>query len=104
VGGGRRVVLRRGRGGGALGGRQRLQRILSAIVLAFSILTLLMMSVPLERADNIPRAWIKGAYYTISTLIATLSGMMIALVIMLLTAVLGIVEAIAPGAELRADD
>ena len=88
----------------SLYGQLRWISILSAVVLAFSILTLLMMSLPLERADNIPRAWIKGAYYTISTLIATLSGMMIALVIMLLTAVLGIVKAIAPGAEIAAED
>ena len=70
--------------------------ILSAVVLAVSILTLLLMSVPLDRADNIPRAWFKGVYYTVSSLIATLSGMMIALVIMLLTAVLGIVRSIGP--------
>ncbi len=73
--------------------------ILSAIVLALSIFTLLLMSVPLERADNIPRAWFKGVYYSISSLIATLSGMMIALVIMLLTAVLGIVRSLGPTAN-----
>jgi hypothetical protein len=37
--------------------------------------------------------------YTVSSLIATLSGMMIALVIMLLTTVLGIIRGIAPDAD-----
>lgn len=80
-------------------GQLRWISILSAVVLAASIFTLLLMSVPLERADNIPRGWAKGVYYTVSSLIATLSGMMIALVIMLLTTVLGIIRGIAPDAD-----
>jgi hypothetical protein len=41
-------------------GQLRWISILSAVVLAASIFTLLLMSVPLERADNIPRGWAKG--------------------------------------------
>lgn len=86
----------------ALYGQIRWISIISAAVLAGSIIALLMMSVPLTRADNLPRGWIKGLYYTISALLATSSGAMVALVVMLLTAVLGIIRAVAPDADVGA--
>ena len=83
----------------ALYGQMRWIAIMAAAVLASSVVALLLMSVPLTRADNIPRGWIKGFYYTVSGVLATSSGAMIALVVMLLTAVLGIIRAVAPDAD-----
>lgn len=86
----------------ALYGQIRWISIISATVLAGSIVALLMMSVPLTHADNLPRGWIKGLYYAISALLATSSGAMVALVVMLLTAVLGIIRVVAPDADVGA--
>ncbi len=84
-------------------GQIRWISIVASVTFAGSVLTLLLMSVPLAEADGIPRSWNKALYHTVSASVAILSGLTISLVVMLLTAVLGIIARVSPDASVSED-
>lgn len=83
----------------ALYGQIRWISILAGTTLAGSVVTLLLMSIPLEDSDEFPHELIPAVYYTVSGLVAALSGLLIAVVVMLVTAVLGLIRTLAPDAD-----
>lgn len=84
-------------------GQIRWVSILASVTFALSVLTLLLMSVPLSESKEIPAWWNLGIYYTVSGAVAVLTGLTVSLVAMLLAAVLGIIERVAPNASVSED-
>lgn len=73
--------------------------VLASVVLVLSVLTLLIMTIPVHKADNLPSSWIRWVYYVVSASVATLSGATITLVFMLLSAVLAIIRTVSPAPD-----
>jgi hypothetical protein len=87
---------------------ERIQRIalFSAIALAGSILLMLLMTMPITQSNNAPDTWFKVFYYAFIVIAAGLSGLFVAVVMMLYNAIQGIVRLLQPGvdASIVADD
>lgn len=80
---------------------RRIQRIslLSSFALASAILLLLFLSIPLQQSPNVPADWFQGIYYALLLIIAAIAGLVVAIVIMLYSAIGGIINAIRPDAS-----
>lgn len=78
---------------------ERVQRIalFSAIALAGSILLMLLMTMPITKSDNAPDTWFKVFYYAFIVIAAGLSGLFVAVVMMLYNAIQGVVRVLQPG-------
>lgn len=73
----------------------------SATILALmlSIGMLLILVVPLSEAEKFPTSLFDIVYYGFIALSALLGGMMVSLVVMLLNAIYGVIDAVRPGAQ-----
>lgn len=80
---------------------QRVQRIglLSTIALAAGILLLLLLSIPLQESKNLPGSWYSMIYYLLIALTASLAGLLIAIVLMLLNAVTSLIAVLRPNKD-----
>ncbi len=87
---------------------ERIQRIalFSAIALAGSILLMLLMTMPITQSNNAPDTWFKVFYYAFIVIAAGLSGLFVAVVLMLYNAIQSVVRVLQPGvdASIIADD
>ncbi len=72
---------------------------LSTVALIGSIFTMLCMTVPLDKADNVPAAWFTIIYYALSTAMILLSGLLITIALMLMSTVSSIITVFAPEPE-----
>lgn len=77
---------------------RRIQRIglLSTIALIAGILLLLFLSIPLQESDNVPTAYFKVIYYVLITYVGALSGLLVAIVLMLLNAINSLIDIVRP--------
>ncbi len=73
--------------------------LLSCIALITSILLLLFLSVPVQESDKIPVTWYKIIYYTIISLSALISGLVVTIVLMLFNAISGLIDVVCPDAD-----
>lgn len=79
----------------------RIQRIgsLSAVSLTAGILLLLVLSIPLQESDQVPVAWYETIYYVLISFVAGLSGLLVAIVLMLLNAMNSLIDVLRPTVE-----
>lgn len=77
---------------------KRIERIgqLSTIALATGILLLLFLSVPLQESENVPDSWFRTVYFVLITLTAALSGLLVAIVLMLLNGMTSLIAVLRP--------
>lgn len=73
--------------------------ILAATDFGLSAVTLLLMSVPVSESNEIPQWWNVALYYTTSAMTVIITGLTVSLVVMLLTAIVGIIDRVAPAAS-----
>lgn len=80
---------------------KRIERIglLTTISLAGGILLLLFLSVPLQEADNVPSRWFTSIYYILIGFLAILSGLLVAIVLMLLNTITSLIDVVRPEAN-----
>ena len=80
---------------------RRIQQIayMSSIAVAVAVFLLVFLSVPVEQSDDIVQTYAEYVYYGIVIASSLLGGMMITLVLMLLTAVRGLLHIVAPALE-----
>ena len=85
---------------------KRIQRIalLSTIALTAGILLLLFLSIPLQESDKIPTNYFKIIYYVLIVFVALISGLVIAIVLMLLNAVNSLIDVVRPSADEEFED
>ncbi len=60
--------------------------LLSTTALIASVLLLLMLSIPLQETENLPASWYSTVYYVFITLTAGVTGLLVAIVLMLYNA------------------
>ncbi len=72
---------------------------ISSIALITGILLLLFLSVPLQQSDQVPGSYFKVVYYILVSTNALVSGLLAAIVLMLLNAINSLIEVIHPFAE-----
>jgi hypothetical protein len=77
---------------------QRVERIglLSTIALISSILLMLMLSIPLQESNNLPGSWYSIVYYVLIALTAAVSGLLVAIILMLYNALQSLIEVLRP--------
>jgi hypothetical protein len=77
---------------------QRVERIglLSTIALISSILLMLMLSIPLQESNNLPSSWYSIVYYVLIALTAAVSGLLVAIILMLYNALQSLIEVLRP--------
>lgn len=77
---------------------KRIQQIglLSTISLATAILLLLALSLPLQQADNVPSDYYRLIYYLLIAISSILSGLLVAVVLMLYNALQSILKVVSP--------
>lgn len=80
---------------------RRIQQIayMSAVSVAAAIFLLVFLSVPVEESDDVAIVYAEYVYYGILILTSLLGGVMVTLVLMLLTAVRGLLHVVAPSLE-----
>lgn len=80
---------------------RRIQQIayMASLSVATAIFLLVFLSVPVERSDEIVVTYADWVYYGVVVLASLLGGIMITLVLMLLTAVRGLLHVVAPTLE-----
>lgn len=80
---------------------RRIQQIayMSAIAVALAVFLLVFLSIPVEESEDIVQAYAEYVYYGIVIASSLLGGMMVTLVLMLLTAVRGLLHVVAPALE-----
>ena len=85
---------------------KRIERIgvLATISLTGGILLLLFLSVPFQEADGVPNRWFTTIYYVLITFLAVLSGLLVAIVLMLLNAMTSLIDVVRPSANEDDDD
>lgn len=83
---------------------RRIERIgiLATVSLIGGILLLLFLSVPLQEADSVPSRWFTTIYYVLIGFLAVLSGLLVAIVLMLLNAMTSLIDVVRP--EVNEDD
>lgn len=83
---------------------RRIKRIgvLATASLIGGILLLLFLSVPLQEADSVPSRWFTTIYYVLIGFLAVLSGLLVAIVLMLLNAITSLIDVVRP--ETNEDD
>ena len=79
----------------------RIQQIayMATVAIAAAILLLVFLSIPVEQSDDVVLKYAEWVYYGIIALTSMLGGIMITLVLMLLSAVRGLLEVVAPSLE-----
>lgn len=79
----------------------RIERIgkLATTALIGGIILLLLLSIPLKEADNVPGSWFMVMYYVLMTFLAVLAGLLISIVLMLQNAMGSLISIIRPSAE-----
>lgn len=85
---------------------KRIERIglLSTIALVMGILVLLFLSIPLHESKNLSNSWYRGVYYALIALTASLAGLLVGIVLMLLnamTSLIAVLRSAAPNEEPR---
>ncbi len=77
---------------------RRIDRVaeLSSIALAAAILLLLVLSIPLQQSKALPVNWFQIIYYVLVVITAGIAGLVVAVVIMLYTAIKSIIRAVRP--------
>lgn len=80
---------------------KRIQRIgqFSTAALTAGVLLLLFLSIPLEESDKIPTDYFKTIYYILITYVAGVSGLVVAIVLMLLNAMNSLIDVVSPTAD-----
>lgn len=80
---------------------KRIKRVgvLATISLIGGILLLLFLSVPLQEADTVPSRWFTTIYYILMIFLAVLSGLLVAIVLMLLNAMTSLIDVVRPSAN-----
>lgn len=80
---------------------KRIERIglLSTISLIAGVLLLLFLSVPVQKADEVPAFWYTVIYYILITFIAGLAGLVVSIVLMLLNSITSLIDVIRPTME-----
>lgn len=73
--------------------------ISTTISLASGILLLLFLSVPLQKAENVPSQWFTVIYYILIIFMALLAGLLITVVLMLLNAIRSLIAGVRPDDE-----
>ena len=73
--------------------------LLTTISLSGSILVLLFLSVPLQESDNMPSHWFTVIYYVLIICLALLTGLIVAIVLMLFNAITSLIEVVRPSAH-----
>ncbi len=78
---------------------QRVERIglLSTIALAMGTLLLLFLSIPIQESQQVPSSWYSYVYYVVIALTASLSGLLVAIVLMLYNAMTSLIQILRPG-------
>ena len=78
---------------------QRVERIglLSTIALAMGTLLLLFLSIPIQESQQVPSSWYSYVYYVVIALTASLSGLLVAIVLMLYNAMTSLIQVLRPG-------
>ncbi|MDX1620398.1 MAG: hypothetical protein R3320_05370 [Nitriliruptorales bacterium] len=71
----------------------------STVALVGSVTLLAMLSIPLEQSESIAIGWYTTVYWIFSGIIAVLAGLFVAIVLLLLAAVYGIIQVLAPDEE-----
>ena len=77
---------------------QRVKTIatMSTVALVGSVALLTMLSIPLEESESIAIGWYTTVYWVYSGVIGVLAGLFVAIVLLLLAAVYGIIQVLAP--------
>lgn len=73
---------------------KRIQRIglLSASALIAAMLLLLFLSIPIQESDQLPSSWYSIVYYTLITITAAVTGLLVAFALMLYNAMQSLVK------------
>lgn len=84
----------------------RVQQIayMATFAVAAAIFMLVFLSVPVDESDDVVLSYADWVYYGVVILSSLLGGIMISLVLMLLTAVRGLLHVVAPGLEEEPSD
>ncbi|MFP4346543.1 MAG: hypothetical protein ACLFU8_17795 [Anaerolineales bacterium] len=82
---------------------KRVKRIglLSTIALVVSSLLLLLLSLPLQESKNVPGFWFSGIYYALIGLTAGITGLFVAIVLMLYNALGSLIKVLRPPTRSR---
>lgn len=82
---------------------KRIERIglLSTIALAMGTLLLLLLSIPLQESQQVPPSWYRYVYYLLIALTAGLSGLLVAIVLMLYNAITSLLTVLRPGSRME---
>jgi hypothetical protein len=77
---------------------QRIREIalLTSITLGSAILLLVFISIPLEQSKTLPVNWFEIVYYVLVVATAIISGLMIAIVVMLYSAIVAMIQVVRP--------
>lgn len=77
---------------------RRIEKIglLATIELIGGILLLLFLSVPFQESNEVPGSWFTIIYYVLIAFLAFLSGLLVAIVLMLLNAITSMIDAVRP--------
>lgn len=77
---------------------KRIERIglLSTIGLSAGVLQLLILTIPLQESQKLPASWFTIVYYALMTLTAAISGLMVAIVLMLFNAMQSLIKVFNP--------
>ena len=80
---------------------KRVEKIgfLAAIELIGGILLLLFLSIPFSESDEVPGVWFTTLYYFLIAFLALLSGLLVAIVLMLLSTITSTINIIRPSAR-----
>ena len=73
---------------------KRIERIglLSTTAMVSGILLLLILSIPLQESKNLPNSWYTIVYYTLIVITAAVTGLLVAIVLMLYNAMQSLVK------------
>lgn len=77
-------------------GRIKRIGVLTTVSLIGGILLLLFLSVPFQEADGVPGHWYTTIYYIMISFLAVLSGLLVAIVLMLLNAMTSLIDVVRP--------
>ena len=85
---------------------KRIQRIalISTITLISGVLLLLFLSVPVQESNEVPSSWYTVIYYILIGAIALLSGLIVAVVLMLYNAVTSLIDTVRPSMDEDVED
>jgi hypothetical protein len=78
---------------------KRVERIglLCTVAMVSGILLLLILSIPVQESKQLPTSWYSIVYYTLISITAVVSGLFVAIVLMLYNAMQSLVKVLRPG-------